>query len=150
MNAMTKAHQIRKAAAVKFNCKASEIHFGECLRMAHNGEEITVEEVVINVVPENYPGDPKAAMGYCWSNYETKEPGKDIEKEGWESAALEIIKKTNAKKAWVNCMWVGGYTGEYPKAAKKTAKKIEEKEEAPEMAGWCGKCQSYCFGDCEA
>lgn len=34
MNAMTKAHEIRKAAAVKFNCKVSEIHFGECLRMA--------------------------------------------------------------------------------------------------------------------
>lgn len=40
MNVMTKAHQIRKTAAVKFNCKVSEIHFGECLRMAHNGDEI--------------------------------------------------------------------------------------------------------------
>lgn len=40
MNAMTKAHQIRKAAAEKFNCKVSEIHFGECLRMAHNYKEI--------------------------------------------------------------------------------------------------------------
>lgn len=40
MNAMKKAHEIRKAAAEKWNCKVSEIHFGECLRMAHNGEEI--------------------------------------------------------------------------------------------------------------
>lgn len=107
----------------------------------------TIEEIVINVIPENYPGDPKAAMGYCWSNYETKEPGKDIEKEGWESVVLGLIKKNNAKKAWINCMWAGGYTGEYPKAVKKAVKKIEEKEE-PKMTGWCDKCQSYCFGDC--
>lgn len=40
MNAMTKAHKIRRAAAKKLNCKVSEIHFGECLRMAHNNEEI--------------------------------------------------------------------------------------------------------------
>lgn len=109
-----------------------------------------IEEIVINVIPENYPGDPKAAMGYCWSNYETKEPGKDIEKEGWESVVLGLIKKNNAKKAWVNCMWPGGYTGEYPKAASKTIKKVEIKKESPKMVGWCDKCQSYCFGDCEA
>lgn len=42
MNTMTKAHQIRKAAAAKFGCKVSEIHFGECLWMAHNGEDIKV------------------------------------------------------------------------------------------------------------
>lgn len=46
MNAMTKAHEIRKAAAAKFNCDASEIHSGECLRMAHNNEEVEVKEIV--------------------------------------------------------------------------------------------------------
>jgi hypothetical protein len=40
MNTMKKAHEIRRAAARKWNCKVSEIHFGECLRMAHMGEEI--------------------------------------------------------------------------------------------------------------
>jgi hypothetical protein len=74
-----------------------------------------VEEIVINVIPANYPGDPKKAKGYCWSNYETKEPGLDIQKDQWESAALELVKENNAKKAWINCMWAGGYTGEYPK-----------------------------------
>lgn len=44
MNAMQKAHKIRKAAAKKYNCKASEIDFGECLRMAHNGEEIEMKD----------------------------------------------------------------------------------------------------------
>lgn len=46
MNVMTKAHQIRKAAAVKFNCPVSEIHFGECLRMAHN-EEIEMKKITV-------------------------------------------------------------------------------------------------------
>ena len=31
---MTTAHNIRRAAAEKFNCRISEIHWGECLRMA--------------------------------------------------------------------------------------------------------------------
>lgn len=39
MNTMKKAHEIRKAAAERWNCKVSEIHFGECLRLAHNTEE---------------------------------------------------------------------------------------------------------------
>ena len=43
MNAMKKAHEIRAAAAKKWNCKVSEIHFGECLKMAHNQSEIEME-----------------------------------------------------------------------------------------------------------
>lgn len=55
MTVMTKAHQIRKAAAAKFNCKVPEIHFGECLRIAHSMERKTTEvakavaEVIANV-----------------------------------------------------------------------------------------------------
>lgn len=33
-NAMTKAWEIRRRAAKKFNCKVMEIDFAECLRMA--------------------------------------------------------------------------------------------------------------------
>lgn len=40
MNAMTKAHEIRKAAAEKWNCNISEIHFGECLRLAHKNSPL--------------------------------------------------------------------------------------------------------------
>jgi len=47
MKVMTKAHQIRKAAAAKFNCKVSEIHFGECLRLAHNNEEIEMKKITV-------------------------------------------------------------------------------------------------------
>lgn len=46
MNAMKKAHQIRKAAAVKWNCEVSEIHFGECLRLAHKKEDIEMEKTI--------------------------------------------------------------------------------------------------------
>ena len=47
MNAMTKAHQIRKAAAAKWNCEVSEICFAECLRMAWNNEEIEMAEYFV-------------------------------------------------------------------------------------------------------
>jgi hypothetical protein len=47
MNAMTKAHEIRRQAAVKWNCKVSEIHFGECLRMAHNNEDIEMKKITV-------------------------------------------------------------------------------------------------------
>ena len=33
-NTMKRAHEIRKAAATKWNCKVSEIIFSECLKMA--------------------------------------------------------------------------------------------------------------------
>lgn len=36
MNAMKRAHEIRKSAAKKFNCKTSEIIFSLCLKMAWN------------------------------------------------------------------------------------------------------------------
>ena len=32
--AMRRAHEIRKEAAAKYNCKASEISMGECLKLA--------------------------------------------------------------------------------------------------------------------
>ena len=56
MNTMKKAHEIRRAAAAKFNCKVSEIHFGECLRLAHKAEEMeevkTVEEIATDIATD--------------------------------------------------------------------------------------------------
>lgn len=51
MNEMKKAHNIRKAAAEKWNCKVSEIVFSECLKMAWRGEELkekSFEEKVLS------------------------------------------------------------------------------------------------------
>lgn len=110
-----------------------------------------IEEIVVNVVPENYPGDPKSARGYCWSDYETKAPGLDIKKEDWEQEVLRLISINNAKTAYVNCMWPGGYTGEYPRK-----KEVEQPvivtgtEKETHGIGWCNRCDSHCFGDCQA
>lgn len=46
MNAMTKAHEIRRQAAKKWNCDVSIIHFGECLRMAHKKDEIEMNNTI--------------------------------------------------------------------------------------------------------
>ena len=70
MNAMTKAHEIRKAAAEKFNCKVSEIHFGECLRLAH--KEVTTLEQKLE----------EAATFSCFDEFEI-EAGNKI--------ALELV-----------------------------------------------------------
>ena len=43
---MTTAHNIRRAAAEKFNCRISEIHWGECLRMAW----ASVKEDIIDTI----------------------------------------------------------------------------------------------------
>lgn len=40
MNTMKRAHEIRKIAARKFNCKVSEIVFSVCLEMAWEGEKL--------------------------------------------------------------------------------------------------------------
>lgn len=40
MNTMKRAHEIRREAARKWGCSASEIVFAECLKMAHRGERI--------------------------------------------------------------------------------------------------------------
>ena len=152
MNTMKKAHEIRKAASEKWNCKVSEICFSFCLKMAHNGEELEmIEEIVINVIPEDYNGDPKKTLGYCWSDYANKTPGIDVTKENWRAETLKEIKRNNAKRAYVNCMWSGGYVGEYPKVEKvtKETKKIAAKKET-HGTGWCNRCDSYCFGDCQA
>lgn len=69
MNAMKKAHEIRKAAAVKFNCAVSEIHFGECLRLAHNSKELEMTApgtATVSDVAEEIAGQ---LGGRIWENY---------------------------------------------------------------------------------
>ena len=40
MNAMKRAHEIRKEAAVRWNCEVKEIVWSECLKMAHAGQSV--------------------------------------------------------------------------------------------------------------
>jgi hypothetical protein len=56
MNAIKKAHEIRKAAAKKFSCKLSLIDWAACLRMAHRGEELIMSKITYKIKkngPEN-------------------------------------------------------------------------------------------------
>ena len=63
MNTMKKAHEIRKAAAERWNCKVSEIHLGECLRLAHEEKEIEMSIIkTANDIKEVITYD-KAAPG---------------------------------------------------------------------------------------
>ena len=150
------AHRIRAAAAAKHGCDAKIICFIICWNMAKRGEKLPwetemVEEIVINVVSDRYKGDPKKAKSYCWSDYETKVPGLDINRNGWEQEVLRLIESNNAKKAYVNCMWPSGYTGVYPKE-KETQRPVVTvaAEKEAHGVGWCDLCGSYCFGDCQA
>lgn len=51
---MTLAHAFRREAAARYNCKASEIIFGECLKMAWNAVKTRPEmvELYINKLEE--------------------------------------------------------------------------------------------------
>ena len=40
---MITAHSIRRAAAIRFSCRISEIHWGECLRMAWAGVKAEIK-----------------------------------------------------------------------------------------------------------
>lgn len=40
MNAMARAHEIRREAAARWNCNVTEIIFSECLKMAYAGQNV--------------------------------------------------------------------------------------------------------------
>lgn len=66
MNAMKRAHEIRKNAAIRFKCKKSEILFSLCLKMAW--EEIKTGEKMIGEIYAtlcNSNGEEKFSMDMC-------------------------------------------------------------------------------------
>lgn len=60
-NAMTRAHEIRKEAAIKFNCEASEFHFCLCLEMAW--AEIKGESKMVDLKKSVTAFDGKIQVG---------------------------------------------------------------------------------------
>ena len=134
-------------------------------------------ETIINIIPTDYEGDPKKALGYCWQDYATKTPGHDmiIDTTGGidrNKVAADILTDMGIEEAYFNFMWCGGFQGtikngitcsdvpemtcgETINETASIVKSIENLE--TEMmntrnsnhAGWCDKCLSYCFGDCE-
>lgn len=182
----------------------------------------------INLIPENYDGNPREALGYSWSKLvmdgykidrEQSIPGEDLkisadecydmlESEhgtiairpnggyGWtkKTAKLrdgrEIIVEGLEPIATINGMWCGGISvtvfvaprtlddvtqgaidGMVPAVRKaffamqsgdtlaETATKVKTSEnielmrldeEHKDHPGWCKKCHSFCYGDCDA
>lgn len=179
----------------------------------------------INIIPENYKGNPQEALGYAWSLYvperdswtedERKSnpwggmkadrsksiPGDDriggvearqsaiaeLESQGLVVVGAENISRIIAMaeagatiEARITCMWCGGASyiayrmpeemsvvaveqtviinnpGEemHETAAIVTAQEsIALEEMAAEHRhhpGWCNKCHTYCYGDCQA
>ena len=133
---------------------------------------------VINIIPSDYKGDPRKALGYAWQDYTTKTPGIDVIVENtghgidYMSAARAKMADMGVVAAYINCMWCGGFSGEItatqePKAVEQPAPlSVEEvaanehNSERIEIAdqdlwnakhpGYCPKCHTFCYGDCEA
>lgn len=137
------------------------------------------ETTVINIIPSDYEGDPRSALGYPWQDYATKTPGHDVIVDRTENgidymgAAQAKMAELGVTSAYVTCMWCGGFSGdvtsttEEPKAVDQPAPlSVEEvaanerRFELDELArhdrryenhpGYCKKCHSFCYGDCEA
>ncbi len=132
----------------------------------------------INIIPSDYKGDPKKALGYCWSDYMTKTPGDDVIAEitddgiDYIAVAKAKMAELGVEEAYINCMWCGGFKGEITSDNANTVdaqpaplsfdevaanEAISEKMELDMLdsnnkthPGWCTICHTYCYGDCEA
>lgn len=137
-----------------------------------------MKTTVINIIPRDYHGNPQTALGYAWQDYTSKTPGIDVIVEhtktgtDYKGAARAKMAEMGVTKAYINCMWCGGFSGDITNTdnpvtveqpAPVTITEVAENERAAEESsladmdkrntgriGWCTKCHSYCFGDCEA
>jgi len=167
-----------------------------------------MSEQIINIIPKNYKGDPKAALGYCWQNIVKRIPGNDfygglqdclddleakhgpvaIKKCPSNLGTVSDTAKTRHDDreiditdvetiAYINCMWCGGSSydvfvipvdakaseaseaanpggdiAETVESVKLAAKKKADLMNAKHNnhKGWCEKCHSFCYGDCES
>lgn len=81
----------------------------------------------INIIPSDYEGDPRKALGYVWADQENQTPGEDVRlprtTQGFqvmeylrdrfgadvEIAAVDFLNPPKGRViARVNCMWAGG------------------------------------------
>lgn len=134
------------------------------------------KEITINIIRDDYVGDHKEALSYCWSDFEKKESGIDVTVSAtgvvdYVAIAKKAMKDNDAETAYVNCMWGHGFSG-LVTADQEEVIEVAEKKEAgitieEEVAhtqltekysdydkknhvGWCDKCKSYCYGDCQS
>lgn len=182
MSAIKKAHQIRKAAAVKFGCKLSLIDWAVCLRMAYRGEELetstTTETVSWNtkdgreviytaeiILSEEINADGYKVTVNCCKIVESITIGGATEG-GWWRNPTPPSKRAGAVKqygslavlaeSWSRIEAALGAIKSHPEWVANEARRAKNQEEIQEMEstrrrnGYCYKCDSYCYGDCEA
>lgn len=88
MNTMKQAHEIRKQAAKKWNCKPSEILFSECLKMAHKGESMKVSSEWLE---SNGNRDHYAIQAELVARYESE--GINVKEDGDILLLSEIVRR---------------------------------------------------------
>lgn len=146
----------------------------------------------INLIPENYEGNWREALGYAWAKLVTGDngradqersiPGEDLHMK--MEACLDMLEAEHGpvlivrtdcmiwdrgetrdgrtmrvnradQLATINGMWCGGPTVAIYRVADCERPECTVLNEdlfikVKPSAGWCAKCQSWCFGDCEA
>lgn len=135
---------------------------------------------IINIIPSDYIGDPRKAIGYCWQDYKSRAPGIDIivprdkiNGIDYTSAAKKAMREAGLTEAYITCMWAGGFQGDIninddpaqsgalsmplnaaeSIQAEYTAIRLDEMELAELNIlhpGFCSHCHGFCYGDCEA
>ncbi len=134
---------------------------------------------VINIIPSDYEGDPRATLGYNWQDYSNRIPGHDVivdrTEDGidYRSAAENAMRELGIDSARITCMWCGGWSGdmsltdtendEHNISAGETPEETaaivklndridmhEQDDTHKHHPGYCTKCHSYCYGDCES
>lgn len=151
----------------------------------------------INIIPADYDGNPRDALGYAWADLDARIPGEDVtlpytdgidyrgyvEQRFGPQASIHnnnqygFLRQPKGRVlARLNCMWCGGLSGvvyapegqqDDRQAAyvnpgdtltetamrERMAEKADRSEQDARNAthpGYCTKCHSYCYGDCEA
>ena len=146
MNTMTRAHEIKREAAKKWNCQESEIVFGICLKMAHaevnmnastmvvewtagNGSEIRFE---IKTTKSHYDVNSRFVSG----STEISAFIDGVEEGHLVGITHDTLKGRFGRIGLTEENWnkISGY-------------KRSKKSKSNHTAGWCNKCQSYCWGD---
>lgn len=154
--------------------------------------QMTKAMKIINLIPEDYEGNPRDAMGYAWSKLVVSTdgkvdkkksiPGEDLvgifigelfdkfERDEGPVAVSKIdqgnfckgrtatggmevvIDDTLSAIVEIHCMWCGGGTYRvHTEFRPALPPKVEVAPIVEERGfGYCVKCGSYCFGDCEA
>ncbi len=174
-NTMSRAHEIRREAAAKWNCNVSEIVFSFCLEMAwressmKNHKEVVSWELsdgrAATVTIELITGKDiwldghESTMSVCEKHLYAELDGEDV---GYH---IQEVKNHAQCSARIGKL---GLTFKMHRLIKDAIRKIEStdewqakvKREADNAAaakkdyerkkanGYCFKCGSYCFGDC--